>query len=472
MRGARGEVRTANSAVETVNAAASAIASAETRASPPSSSQKRRWSSCWSMYWCFKPHNQSKRISHAVLIPETAPSTSNQSAHSFQADRSQPPTISIPFVAPPSSPASFLPSEPPSNTQSPVGIFSLTSISANICSPSGPRSIFAVGPYAHEPQLVSPPVFSTYTTEPSTAPFTPPPESIHLTTPSSPEVPYAQLLDSNLRTGDAYQKFGSSPYEFHTYQFYPGSPMGQLISPGSAISGSGTSSPFLDQELAFGGLRFTDIKFGVPPKLLNLQSVPTREWGSCQPRSGSLTPDGRIQPRTVEGSHLDRQDSTVSALPSLPNGHHNRPEAAAIDYRVSFEWTSEDVTRCVEKGSTALPRAVVRAAASMEERDDEVLSSVVYSGTEDGHLHGEDETEKPPIGATFGEEEEQKSLKQRSVSLGSLKEFNFDNMTNRGDFQKSCADSNWWANEKVSGKVEETSDKNWSFFPMIQPGAG
>ncbi|KAI4320009.1 hypothetical protein MLD38_033537 [Melastoma candidum] len=47
------------------------------------------------------------------------------------------------------------------------------------------------------PQQVSPPipVFSTFTTEPSTAPITPP-ESVYLTRPSSPEVPFGQLLTS------------------------------------------------------------------------------------------------------------------------------------------------------------------------------------------------------------------------------------------------------------------------------------
>ncbi|KAG5388372.1 hypothetical protein IGI04_029969 [Brassica rapa subsp. trilocularis] len=78
----------------------------------------------------------------------------------------------------------------PSIAQSPNCLLSL---SAN--SPGGPSSaMFATGPYAHETQLVSPPVFSTFTTEPSTAPLTPPPELAHLTTPSSPDVPYARFL--------------------------------------------------------------------------------------------------------------------------------------------------------------------------------------------------------------------------------------------------------------------------------------
>ncbi|KAL2500755.1 uncharacterized protein Fot_34603 [Forsythia ovata] len=119
----------------------------------------------------------------------------------------QRPSIVVPFIAPPSSPASFFLSEPPSATQSPTGLLSLTSISASMYSPSGPASIFAIGPYAHETQLVSPPVFSTITTEPSTAPFTPPPESVHFTRPSSPEVSFARLLEPNLQNRQAGERY-------------------------------------------------------------------------------------------------------------------------------------------------------------------------------------------------------------------------------------------------------------------------
>ncbi|MCD7447880.1 hypothetical protein HAX54_035811 [Datura stramonium] len=59
-------------------------------------------------------------------------------------------------------------------------------------------AMFATGPYAHETQLVSPPVFSNFTTEPSTAPFTPPPELAHLTTPSSQMCPSLGFLSSSL----------------------------------------------------------------------------------------------------------------------------------------------------------------------------------------------------------------------------------------------------------------------------------
>lgn len=123
---------------------------------------------------------------------------SNRASVSTAENVSNPTGIILPFIAPPSSPASFLQSDPPSATQSLAGLLSLTPLSVNAYSPRGPASIFAIGPYAHETQLVTPPVFSALAPEPSTAPFTPPPESIQLTTPSSPEVPFAQLLASSL----------------------------------------------------------------------------------------------------------------------------------------------------------------------------------------------------------------------------------------------------------------------------------
>jgi hypothetical protein len=95
--------------------------------------------------------------------------------------------------------------------------------------------MFATGPYAHETQLVSPPVFSTFTTEPSTAPLTPPPELAQLTTPSSPDVPFARFLSSSmdLRTSVVY---------------IPGSPSSSLISPASVTPRTGLSSPLPEQE--------------------------------------------------------------------------------------------------------------------------------------------------------------------------------------------------------------------------------
>ncbi|KAJ0716494.1 hypothetical protein HanPI659440_Chr13g0513361 [Helianthus annuus] len=110
-------------------------------------------------------------------------------------------------------------------------MLSFTAVSGGMFSPGGTSNMFAIGPYAHETQLVSPPVFSTYTTEPSTAPFTPPPESVHLTTPSSPEVPYARYLGSGNRNNVV-------GYEFQSYMLYP-DPVGPKPRDGYLVTNMG-----------------------------------------------------------------------------------------------------------------------------------------------------------------------------------------------------------------------------------------
>ncbi|KAM7491419.1 hypothetical protein LguiA_034340 [Lonicera macranthoides] len=417
-----------DSTLETINAAATAIASAETRVRP-SSVQKRRWGSCWSIYSCFGSHNQSKRIGHANLSPEPA---SSRAEPTSAENPTQAPSnnVVLPFVAPPSSPASSLYSELPSAAQSPAGSLSFASISANMYSPRGPASIFAIGPYAHETQLVSPPVFSTFTTEPSTAPFTPPPESVHMTTPSSPEVPFARLLDPTNQNGEAVQRFPFSHYEFQSYQLYPGSPVGHLISPSSGISGSGTSSPY---ENPPGGPHSLVFQTGDP------HQFSPREWGSQQ-GSGSLTPDA-VGPISRDSLILDRQNSDVGPLTNSFSGWRN--DQTAVDHRVSFEITAEEVVRCVEKKSRAenAERAMKDCDCSSAETVNDTPDTTSVDA-EDGQLH----------------------QKQRSITLGSVKEFNFDNVDG-GNSHKPNTGTDWWANEK-----EAQPSKNWSFFPMMQPG--
>lgn len=227
-------------------------------------------------------------------------------------------TVILPFVAPPSSPASFLQSEPSSVTQSPGGILSMNSISDSMYSPDGRPSIFAIGPYAYETQLVSPPVFSAFTTEPSTAPFTPPPESYHLTTPSSPEVPFAQMLDS--------QRLQLLPYEFQCYQFHPGSPVGQLISPSSGISHSGTSSPFPDAEFAAARIHFPEFRIGDPPKLFNKISRHDYE-------------DSRSNP--CNGGDCSNEKSPVDNEETLPQQHQNH-RSATLGSAKEFNFDNPD----------------------------------------------------------------------------------------------------------------------------------
>ncbi|GMJ00322.1 hypothetical protein like AT5G52430 [Hibiscus trionum] len=455
MRGANGESRAMNNPLETIHAAANAIASAENRV-PQSSGQKKRWGGFWSKYWCFGSYKQQKRIGPAVLVSETSASRANLPAAEIP---TQAPSMTLPFVAPPSSPASFLPSEPPSATQSPAGLVSLTSISASMYSP-GPASIFAIGPYAHETQLVSPPVFSTFTTEPSTAPFTPPPESVHLTTPSSPEVPFAQFLGPNFQFGEAGQRFPISHYEFQSYQLQPGSPIGQLISPSSGISGSGTSSPFPDGDFA-AGLRFPEFRIGDPPKFFNIDKLSNREWGSCH-GSGTLTPDATMStPRN--GFLMDHQISEIVSHPHLDK--QNPTDQAEVNHRVSFELTTEEVTRCVETEAATPSEALPEYPQNEATREREENATKVVDDHE--CRVGETSNERPEKAPADGEGTQQ-HLENQCVTLGSAKEFNFDNVDGV-DAHKSIVSSNWWANEKVAGKDNSVA-RTWSFFPMMHPG--
>ncbi|KAL9387035.1 hypothetical protein Peur_020159 [Populus x canadensis] len=446
MRDVNGESRAANNTLETINAAATAIASAENRV-PQATVQKRRWRSRWSIYWCFGYQKRKRQIGHAVLFPESSAPGSGAPAAENSA---QAPEVTFPFVAPPSSPASFFQSEPPSVTQSPAGLVSCTSISASMYSPSGPASIFAIGPYAHETQLVSPPVFSTFTTEPSTAPYTPPPESVHLTTPSSPEVPFAQLIDPTLRNGVTGLRF---PFDFQSYQFHPGSSVGQLISPSSGISGSGTSSPFPDGEFAVGGPHSPEFRMG--PKLLNLDKLSTREWGSYQD-SGALTPDS-----VRHGSPnflLHRQFSDVASHPRSENGHD---DDQVVNHRFSFELSVKDASRCVEEKPACSIKTVPEYVENgTKAKEEESYGELIQSFE---RRSGDTSNDTPETPSTDGEAPQHR--KQQPITLGSVNEFNFDN-ADEGDSHKPSS-SNWWANGSVIGKEGETT-KNWSFFPMVQ----
>lgn len=435
--------------LETINAAATAISLDENRF-PQSSIQKRRWGSCWSLYWCFGSHKNNKRIGHAILVPQTPGTGANALRDE---NPTQPPSIVVPFIAPPSSPASFFLSEPPSATQSPTGLPSHTSISASMYSPSGPASIFAIGPYAYETQLVSPPVFSTITTEPSTAPFTPPAEYVHLTTPSSPEVPFARLLEPNLQNREAGERYPIFHYEFQSYQLQPGSPVSHLISPSS-----GTSSPFLDHEFARGHPFFLEFGTGDPSKLFNLDKLVLHEGESHQ-GSGTLTPDA-VAPRSHGSFPLNRQNSDVGPLPDICKGLRN--DETVVNHRVSFELISEEVIR-LEKKTAPLPEAVVEPVENVEVTGEKNPIEILHES-----CTGEISNTTSVKARTDGGDEQQWHQKSRTITLGSTKEFNFDNIDSGNSIEHKIG-SDWWANEKILGE-EGGPCKNWS-FPVVRTGA-
>ncbi|KAI5392657.1 uncharacterized protein At1g76660 [Lathyrus oleraceus] len=211
----------------------------------PQHERRKRWGGCLGAFSCFGSQKGGKRIVPASRIPDNNGSASQPNGPQATGLTNQAPGIAPSLLAPPSSPASFTHSALPSTAQSPSCFLSL---SAN--SPGGPSStMYATGPYAHETQLVSPPVFSNFTTEPSTAPLTPPPELAHLTTPSSPDVPFAHFLTSsaNLKNGGKGNYITANDLQ-STYSLYPGSPASSLISPISRNSGDCLSTSFPERE--------------------------------------------------------------------------------------------------------------------------------------------------------------------------------------------------------------------------------
>lgn len=483
-----------NNSVETVNAAATAIVNAESRVQP-TSVQKKRWGSCWGWYSCFGSSKPSKRIGHATLVPEP---TLLVSAAPVAETLNQTSTIAFPFIAPPSSPSSFLQSDPSSAIQTPGGLMSLTSLSANVTSQGG--SIFAIGPYAYETQLVSPPVFSTFTTEPSTASFTPPPEPVQLTTPSSPEVPFAQLLASSLanpltrprRNSGTNQKFLLSQYEYQPYQV--GSPGSYLISPGSTIPNSGTSTPFPEK------LPLIEFRVGETPKFLGYEYFSSQKYGSrvgsgsltpnglgSRLGSGSLTPNGGVS-RLGSGSLtpngwsskvgsgsltptepvsknnlIVNQISEVASLANSDSG--SQDEEIVIGHRVSFELRCEDVSTCLKKNLNSTEETVSEFQHDVTAEcvsTDKAVSEKTMNTCDCG---GESEAVMPGKATEEGNEK-QCQCKNNSSRHGSSKEFKFDS-TKSDVSENPTIGYKWWTSDKVVGK--ESGSKNWTFFPMLQP---
>ncbi|KAK4751546.1 hypothetical protein SAY87_005028 [Trapa incisa] len=206
---------------------------------------RKRWGGCWGAFSCFNSQKGGKRIVPASRIPDgnaaaaaAASQRNGPQVAGLTNGTSQGQVVNLSILAPPSSPASFTHSALPSTAQSPNCYPSLSP-----SSPCGPSStMFVTGPYAHETQLVSPPVFSTFTTEPSTAPFTPPPELAHLTTPSSPDVPFARFLTSSKGLSGADKTDYMHSSDLHSP--YHGSPASSLMK----ASCDGLSSSFPERD--------------------------------------------------------------------------------------------------------------------------------------------------------------------------------------------------------------------------------
>ncbi|KAE8691177.1 hypothetical protein F3Y22_tig00110893pilonHSYRG01403 [Hibiscus syriacus] len=247
--------------------------------------ERKRWGGCWGAFSCLGTKKGGKRIVPASRMPEGNASAAQPNGSQAVAGLTNQSTSLAPsLLAPPSSPASFSNSAIPSTAQSPSCFLSL---SAN--SPGRPSStMFATGPYAHETQLVSPPVFSTFTTEPSTAPLTPPPELAHLTTPSSPDVPFARFLTTSADLENANKNNYIAANDLQsTYSLYPGSPASSLRSPISRTSADCLSSSFPERDF--------------PPQW---DPSISPQNGKCS-RSGS----GRLFEHDAIGSSIGSQDT-------------------------------------------------------------------------------------------------------------------------------------------------------------------
>ncbi|CAM8947207.1 unnamed protein product [Rhodiola kirilowii] len=466
-------MRGSTSGNSTLSSAATAIIAADNRTT------KRKGSNFWSIYWCFggsRKHN--KRIGHALFLSE--PDRSEQQHASETEGR----LIVLPFVAPPSSPASFYPSEAPSAVQSPMN--NIFSVSSGFYSPSGPTNIFAIGPYANEPQLVSPPVFSTFTTEPSTAPVTPPPEYVHLTTPSSPEVPFARLLDPTNSNSEVSQTFPLSHYEFQSYQYYPGSPVGQLISPCSGISSSGTSSPFLDFEHVVGS---HSLKFPAAgrPNILSLDKKHTQDWGLRVGSGGTLTPDttglkkdwgsrigsGSLTPPDSAAHRKSVQDwgSRIGSGSLTPDtASRESRESCILDLQNYIRSHAQNIgksTKIFESldGPNAGSSYSLNANHSAESLADHRVSfelSAIKCVEEKQAASGNEARNPLPISETstttenlVGASEEQMTQRCSLYTLGSGNEFNFDNIVNNSARRS----------DKLKVIVQDGEpSKGWPFF--------
>ncbi|KAI4311756.1 hypothetical protein MLD38_036628 [Melastoma candidum] len=317
-------------------------------------------------------------------------------------------------------------------------------MSATMYSPPDPHSMFAIGPYAHETQLVSPPVFSTFTTQPSSAPVTPPSESMNMTTPASPEVPFARFIDPNLQSPGAGRGFPLYQYEFQPYQLSPGNPVGRLISPSSGISGSGTSSPFPGSEIA---ASFSLLKFHADrtSNIFDIDVSHTRLWGSTY-NSGTLTPDSvRTSPHSGIFNPLDHSMDGDVALFELPTedlreGDSN-PHALAEQESAPSPKTAE-VNGGDQHGDTKGNNGCTEEAASP-----------ACSGAE-----------KIPRDAV----EMRRHQRRRSITLASSRDFTSEDGNDKEGHTPPVIASGWSGETVV--EEEHLSTINWSFPVIIQSG--
>lgn len=211
-----------------------------------------------------------------------------------------------------------------------------------------------------------------------------------------------------------------------------------------------------------------DLQTGDPPKLLNFDkySASENQRSHSHQGSGSLTPDA-VRSTTQNGFLPHHRVSEIKMSPGLPHPSGNRLNYDGVNHRVSFELSSQELLRCLENKPVVLTRAAPKSKNDAARAEKE--ENLTETGKDDKFLVAETANDAhAPEQTTENGDEATVHQKHQSLTLSSAKEFNFDN-SDGGDSHAPNIVADWWANEKVVGK-EGGPSKNWSFFPMIQPG--
>ncbi|MCO5609853.1 hypothetical protein L7F22_064085 [Adiantum nelumboides] len=240
------------------------------------------WKNCWGGLMCFTPRRRIKYHSgeSSCLVPQLMPGEISAANGTLTLDTLNQVAFLPPVMgAPPPSPVSL--GATLESTSSQLSTANLLSFFPENSDRVGNHHGFhfdankseaQIGVLMLDDALATPPLPSTLTTPTatplSTAPFTPPPELTHLTAPSSPEVPFGQLLETSFTDFRSslsrklehfsLQNFPASQFEL-THRLYPCSPIGRLVTYNSGASSPEALSPMQVGVSFEKGMRCTEV---------------------------------------------------------------------------------------------------------------------------------------------------------------------------------------------------------------------
>ncbi|KAH7436847.1 hypothetical protein KP509_05G038500 [Ceratopteris richardii] len=228
---------------------------------------KTGWKHCWSGFKCFilrkRSKDQKRKVHFNVESTLAETGVPNQSFALNIVDLLSvfPPGVD----APPPSPEAFRTAAQTDRSARPLSANLYTAFSEQI-DDTGDQQVSQIndieddacnGSFLLNDTLVTPPLISTLTsastTPLSTASYTPPPELAHLTTPPSPDVPFAKLVGPSFTENNG--SLTEDDDHFHPYRspliylqlmdcLYPCSPTDQMVKFNSGASSSElTTSP-------------------------------------------------------------------------------------------------------------------------------------------------------------------------------------------------------------------------------------